>query len=54
MPGEKDFSIWVGDLTSDVDDLQLYRFFSNRYQSVKSAKGKLNIGRYINLFGIYL
>lgn len=38
MPGEKDFSIWVGDLTSDVDDLQLYRFFSNRYQSVKSAK----------------
>merc|ERR1719288_739882 len=39
MPGEKDFSIWVGDLTSEVDDLQLYRFFSNRYQSVKSAKG---------------
>lgn len=38
MPGEKDFSIWVGDLTSDVDDLQLYRFFSNRYQSIKSAK----------------
>jgi len=37
-PGEKDFSIWVGDLTSEVDDLQLYRFFSNRYQSVKSAK----------------
>jgi hypothetical protein len=44
MPGEKDFSIWVGDLTSDVDDLQLYRFFSNRYQSVKSAKGKLSLG----------
>ena len=41
MPGEKDFSIWVGDLTSDVDDLQLYRFFSNRYQSIKSAKGNL-------------
>ena len=40
MPGEKDYSIWVGDLTSDVDDLQLYRFFSNRYQSIKSAKGK--------------
>ena len=40
MPGEKDFSIWVGDLTPDVDDLQLYRFFSNRYQSIKSAKGK--------------
>lgn len=38
MPGEKDFSIWVGDLTPDVDDLQLYRFFSNRYQSIKSAK----------------
>jgi RNA recognition motif-containing protein len=38
MPGESDYSVWVGDLTPDVDDLQLYTFFSARFQSVKSAK----------------
>ncbi|XP_059088457.1 tRNA selenocysteine 1-associated protein 1-like isoform X1 [Tigriopus californicus] len=38
MPGEKDHSIWVGDLSPDVDDLQLYKFFSARFQTVKSAK----------------
>ncbi len=40
MPGEKDFSIWVGDLTPDVDDLALFKFFSARFQTVKSAKGE--------------
>ncbi len=40
MPGEKDYSIWVGDLTPDVDDLALYKFFSTRFQTVKSAKGE--------------
>ncbi len=40
MPGEKDHSIWVGDLSPDVDDLQLYKFFSARFQTVKSAKGE--------------
>jgi hypothetical protein len=40
MPGEKDHSIWVGDLTPEVDDFQFYKFFSARFQSVKSAKGK--------------
>lgn len=40
MPGEKDHSIWVGDLTPEVDDYEFYRFFSARFQSVKSAKGK--------------
>ena len=39
MPGEKDHSVWVGDLTPDVDDLSLFKFFSARFQSVKSAKG---------------
>ena len=39
MPGEKDYSVWVGDLTPDVDDLSLFKFFSARFQSVKSAKG---------------
>jgi len=38
MPGEKDYSVWVGDLTPDVDDLSLFKFFSARFQSVKSAK----------------
>lgn len=37
-PGEQDHSIWVGDLTPDVDDYQLYKFFSARFQSIKSAK----------------
>ena len=40
MPGEKDTSIWVGDLTPEVDDLMFYRFFSARFQSIKSAKGE--------------
>jgi len=38
LPGERDHSIWVGDLTPDIDDLQLYKFFSARFQSIKSAK----------------
>ena len=40
LPGEKNHSIWVGDLTPEVDDLSLYRFFSARFQSIVSAKGK--------------
>jgi len=38
LPGEKNHSIWVGDLTPEVDDLSLYRFFSARFQSIVSAK----------------
>jgi len=37
-PGEIDTSIWVGDLTPEVDDFALYRFFTGRYTSVKCAK----------------
>lgn len=37
-PGERDFSLWVGDLSPDVDDLQLYKFFSARFQSVRTCK----------------
>ena len=43
MPGEKDHSIWVGDLTPDVDDLELFRFFAARFQTVRSAKGQFLI-----------
>ncbi|XP_061386616.1 tRNA selenocysteine 1-associated protein 1 [Musca vetustissima] len=39
MPGnEKEFSVWVGDLSSDVDDYQLYKAFSSKYTSIKTAK----------------
>ena len=39
MAGERDCSIWVGDLTPDVDDLQLYKFFADRFNTVRTAKG---------------
>uniref|UniRef100_A0A336LHD8 tRNA selenocysteine-associated protein 1 n=1 Tax=Culicoides sonorensis TaxID=179676 RepID=A0A336LHD8_CULSO len=35
---EREFSVWVGDLTSDVDDYNLYRVFSAKYTSIKTAK----------------
>ena len=38
QPGEPDTSIWVGDLTPEVDDFALYQFFSQRYQTVRCAK----------------
>ncbi|TRY63877.1 hypothetical protein TCAL_00883 [Tigriopus californicus] len=37
-PGEPDTSIWVGDLTPEVDDFILYQFFTQRYQTVRCAK----------------
>ena len=37
--GEKEFMLWVGDLTSDVDDVALYKAFANCYNSIKSVKG---------------
>lgn len=43
LPGnEREFSVWVGDLSSDVDDYSLYRSFSTKYTSIKTAKGKMN------------
>ena len=39
VPGEKDCSIWVGDLTPDVDDLGLYKFFAQRFNTCRTAKG---------------
>jgi len=38
MPGERDHSIWVGDLTPDVDDLELFKFFAARFNTVRTAK----------------
>jgi len=36
-PGEE-YSIFVGDLTEDVDDYDLYKTFKDRYPSTKGAK----------------
>ena len=47
LPGEKNHSIWVGDLTPEVDDLSLYRFFSARFQSIVSAKGKCHFACHV-------
>lgn len=38
---EREFSVWVGDLSSDVDDYNLYRTFSSKYNSIKTAKGTI-------------
>uniref|UniRef100_A0A0K8TQW8 tRNA selenocysteine-associated protein 1 n=1 Tax=Tabanus bromius TaxID=304241 RepID=A0A0K8TQW8_TABBR len=39
LPGnEREFSVWVGDLSSDVDDYSLYKVFSAKYTSIKTAK----------------
>jgi len=38
QPGESDTSIWVGDLTPEVDDFALYRFFTQRYATIRCAK----------------
>ncbi len=36
---DKDFSLWIGDLSPDVDDYTLYKGFASRYPSVRLAKG---------------
>jgi RNA recognition motif-containing protein len=38
---DKDFSLWIGDLSPDVDDYTLYKGFASRYPSVRLAKGML-------------
>jgi hypothetical protein len=50
LPGERNFSVWVGDLTPEIDDLQLYRFFSARFKTIVSAKGKPTIPSIILLY----
>jgi len=40
MPGERDHSIWVGDLTPEVDDLELFKFFAARFNTVRTAKAR--------------
>lgn len=38
---DREFSVWVGDLSPDVDDYNLYRVFSSKYNTIKTAKGRL-------------
>lgn len=37
-PLDREFSVWVGDLSPDVDDYNLYRVFSSKYNTIKTAK----------------
>ncbi|XP_044747049.1 tRNA selenocysteine 1-associated protein 1 [Coccinella septempunctata] len=35
---DREFSVWVGDLSPDVDDYNLYRVFSSKFSTIKTAK----------------
>lgn len=48
---EREFSVWVGDLSSDVDDYSLYRVFSNRFTSIKAAKVVLDSSGFSKGYG---
>lgn len=37
-PLDREFSVWVGDLSLDVDDYSLYKAFALKYNSIRSAK----------------
>ena len=37
---DREYSLWVGDLTPEVDDYTLYKTFASRYPSIRTAKGK--------------
>ncbi|XP_073986688.1 tRNA Selenocysteine associated protein isoform X2 [Rhodnius prolixus] len=51
MMNEREFSLWVGDLTPEVDDYTLYKTFAGRYQSIKAAKVILDASGYSKGFG---
>lgn len=52
LPGnEREFSVWVGDLSSDVDDYSLYRAFSAKYTSIKTAKVILDTSGFSKGYG---
>ena len=39
---DRDYSLWIGDLSPDVDDYTLYKGFASRYPSVRLAKGNIS------------
>lgn len=51
---EREYSVWVGDLSSEVDDYNLYRVFSNRYSSIKTAKVILDTSGFSKGYGYVL
>ncbi|VVC44685.1 RNA recognition motif domain [Cinara cedri] len=48
---DKDFSVWLGELSSEVDDYQLYKTFACRYQSIRTAKVVLDNAGYSKGYG---
>lgn len=51
MQQEREFSVWVGDLSPDVDDYSLYRVFASKYSSIKTAKVILDASGYTKGYG---
>ncbi|KAF9796551.1 hypothetical protein SFRURICE_006110 [Spodoptera frugiperda] len=51
MQQEREFSVWVGDLSPDVDDYSLYRIFASKYSSIKTAKVILDSSGYTKGYG---
>ncbi|CAG4946884.1 unnamed protein product [Colias eurytheme] len=51
MQTEREFSVWVGDLSPDVDDYSLYRVFASKYSSIKTAKVILDNSGYTKGYG---
>ncbi|KOB70042.1 tRNA selenocysteine associated protein (Secp43) [Operophtera brumata] len=51
MQTEREFSVWVGDLSPEVDDYSLYRVFASKYSSIKTAKVILDSSGYTKGYG---
>ncbi len=37
---EREYSLWVGDIDKEVGEDELYRAFSGRYNSIRTARSK--------------
>ncbi|XP_060860100.1 tRNA selenocysteine 1-associated protein 1-like [Metopolophium dirhodum] len=46
-----DFSVWLGKLSPDVDDYQLYKTFAYRYPSIRTAKVVLDSSGFSKGYG---
>ncbi|XP_049831136.1 tRNA selenocysteine 1-associated protein 1 isoform X1 [Schistocerca gregaria] len=49
--GDREYSLWVGDLTPEVDDYTLYKTFASRYPSIRTAKVILDNAGYSKGYG---
>lgn len=50
-PIEREYSVWVGDLSTEVDDYSLYKAFAGKYNSIRSAKVILDGGGFSKGYG---